>query len=444
MQPLIMPNANILQDIKIEFDSKLLWQPLFQIGGAVVRHVTSHSNEELKDDALAVMFEKSTWKEAQILADVITSETPNVQCVYFCIDKQTLQKTFHDLNKMKTRFGVVLVALNNETLMEDIFNHVMSNNAFHWTALVHVTEWLIITSRRIDRLTKPTSPMPDFVTTISFSDRHRNSISVYQKSRTEGLLEVFNFNLGRLQFESYFNFSIRNQYWIQHYSSEFHEKFSNLDLDVSDIKRMPTVSPKITDDISSRVRKRGKSYLRSKRSILDGVHLKVSLFVYPDGQDKMVEERKVDNRTVVDGFYVSMLQILQQGLGFTCEVILVNDSGYFGTVDADGQATGVVGHLTRREAAFTIIPLTMTLDRLKVIDFVSVCPVSEYTKVIYRLPEPGSTIDLSYVNIIQSDLVLIFLTGPLLTMALIGAFLHVMSRSCTLAEPQSCSIEALK
>ncbi|KAK6983580.1 glutamate receptor 4 [Biomphalaria glabrata] len=435
-------NSILVKSQNPGFSENEVWSSLTEMGGAVLRHVMSHRHEKMADQTVAVMFEKFTRKQATILSNFISSENPKQTFVYFEIEDVNLERTFQNLKRMKTRLDLVLLLAQNETLVRAIFDHVMATTTFYWTALVHVTEWFIITNSSITTLINSAMPMPDFVTIVLPSGD--KNISVQQKSRIETLVEVINLEMGYSDLRSVTNLSASGSCWIHDFITHNHDKDKIQNLEVSTEIGMSRFGTNVANQISAHVRKSGKIYLRSKRSILDGVHLKVSLFVFPDGQAKMVEERKEGNRTVVDGFYVKMLQLLQEGLGFTYDVILVNDSGFHGSVDQNDQANGIVGQLARREAAFTVMPMIISESRLKVMDFVLVTPVREYYKVIYKLPEPGSALDTSYVDIIQSDLALTFLMGPLLIMAFIGAFLHVTSRSCTLANPQPCSISALK
>ncbi|KAK0051482.1 glutamate receptor-like isoform X2 [Biomphalaria pfeifferi] len=433
-------NSILVKSQISEYSENEVWSSLTEMGGAVLRHVMSYRHEKMADQTVAVMFEKFTRQQATILSNFISSENPKQTFVYFEIDDVNLDRTFQNLKRMKTRLDLVLLLAQNETLVHAIFDHVMSTTTFYWTALVHVTEWLIITNSSIATLINSAMPMPDFVTIVLLlGDKN---IPVQQKSRIETLVEVINLELRYSDLRSNTNLSASGFCWTHDFITHNHDKLKNLEVSTEIGKSR--FGTNVANQISTHVRKSGKLYLRSKRSILDGVHLKVSLFVFPDGQVKMVEERKEGNRTVVDGFYVKMLQLLQEGLGFTYDVILVNDSGFHGSVDQNDHANGIVGQLARREAAFTVMPMVVSESRLKVKDFLLVTPVREYYKVIYKLPEPGSALDTSYVDIIQSDLALTFLMGPLLIMAFIGAFLHVTSRSCTLANPQPCYFSALK
>jgi hypothetical protein len=69
-----------------------------------------------------------------------------------------------------------------------------------------------------------------------------------------------------------------------------------------------------------------------------------------------------------EGYLKDFVDLLSKNLDFNYKIRLVNDSKY-GAADDSGVWSGMIGELMKNEVDMAIAPLTITLSRLRVVDF---------------------------------------------------------------------------
>lgn len=88
------------------------------------------------------------------------------------------------------------------------------------------------------------------------------------------------------------------------------------------------------------------------------------------------------------------------------------------------------GLLARREVAFCNMGMSKTQNRLQVIDYIDTPLDFAPIHITYRLPKSDSDLDLTLFDIVQPEFFLLTL-GPLLSLAVLGIVVHILTRSCT-------------
>ncbi|XP_015913069.1 probable glutamate receptor [Parasteatoda tepidariorum] len=83
---------------------------------------------------------------------------------------------------------------------------------------------------------------------------------------------------------------------------------------------------------------------------------------------KTLEIKRINNTTVISGFEAELINLLSRKLNFEYEILVPTDSSY-GSRDASGNWTGMVGMLARNEADMAFALMGITEDRSTVVDF---------------------------------------------------------------------------
>ena len=93
------------------------------------------------------------------------------------------------------------------------------------------------------------------------------------------------------------------------------------------------------------------------------------------------------------GYLYEIWQILAQRLGLRYQLVPMSANDY-GTLDANGTWTGLVGELVYGRADVALASLDMTSDRAAVIDFLDACPVDQSNSGFYVRRSPREDLGL--------------------------------------------------
>ncbi|XP_078312839.1 putative glutamate receptor [Crassostrea virginica] len=136
-----------------------------------------------------------------------------------------------------------------------------------------------------------------------------------------------------------------------------------------------------------------------------------------------VELDEVDgNLVVAGGVCGDITKILSSKLNFTYRVILPDD-GQWGILKEDGNWTGMIGMLNRREVDIAMVPLTVQEDRKRVVDFTIPFFYSNFG-FIMRMPDPKTVKWRIYLDMFSSDVLLSIATVLVLSSLLLYGLEH--------------------
>ncbi|KAK6983582.1 glutamate receptor ionotropic kainate [Biomphalaria glabrata] len=359
-----------------------------------------------------IIYDAMQWRSAERIQKTLSGVYPNAVFFVYLVPEFFQMSVFHKVDLSLHILSVIILTDKGDFLSQYI-ELVGTGAHFKWTFLKHVCEWVIVSSHDVTDILETRGHYVDFITVISKSET--GALTVSQKSRTDSLSSVIEVDTE----------CVENLVSDDSYSRE---------LDV--FQECDSTSTQMT--LKNKLRKTGLLFLLEKKSLMDGLHVTVPMFVVRNDSGNYSDE----NLSALDAVASSLLHLVADHLGFTYHIVLVADNKYYGSVTQTG-ATGITGMLARREVALSILPLAMIDNRLQLVDYVHYPTILESNKIIYRLPSHEDSLDLTFVNIISPNFV-VFLIGPLVLIAVVGAVVHVATKSCTVSGPLPLSLSDLK
>lgn len=89
------------------------------------------------------------------------------------------------------------------------------------------------------------------------------------------------------------------------------------------------------------VRKNSVQNLELQKSVMDSMRVPVTLL---STNDRLILfKRSTGNETVTDGFAIVLLNVMKEALRITTDIVISNDTGYYGLVTSDKKGKGIVG-----------------------------------------------------------------------------------------------------
>ncbi|XP_042900765.1 probable glutamate receptor [Parasteatoda tepidariorum] len=93
---------------------------------------------------------------------------------------------------------------------------------------------------------------------------------------------------------------------------------------------------------------------------------KLRIAALPD--TKTIEIQKINNTTIISGKDGELIKLLSHALNFEYEIFVPSDNSY-GSKDAFGNWTGMIGMLVRKEVDMAFSYIIITEERSSVVDF---------------------------------------------------------------------------
>lgn len=268
---------------------------------------------------LLVLYENSTQAAATEFVSCVSTMHTEVILIHFPIQKGDVNFE-HELKNIigilidnRGTINSIVMFLDNTTFVFELLDNVCFMKELYFTAVRHVTEWIIVSRHFPISLINDNNYTIDFISIIFKADI--NIISIAQKSRNE-------------------NFRVKVKMQIDPVQLMASKDESR--------KRLQRCLRRLA--ARNIVRKSGELYLKSQKSVLSGLHLPVAM-VSIKTQDLLLRLPK-DNLSNYERFAKTLLDFLAKRLDFTYDIVVPKDGGYFGTVNGSN-ATGMTGKLNR-------------------------------------------------------------------------------------------------
>ena len=239
--------------------------------------------------------------------------------------RQELLKLLTILLDMETDIRSVVVASSHVDFIYRVLSIVTTEAEFKWRRLLHATEWFVLTNdftvseyaaiADIPRL-------PDFVTVLSINTTDNDTyIDLLQKSRMKFLTKVVQIPL-QVEHNLPPMDAGENFAWTRN--------------------RVPLL-PINPTTFSGYLRKDAVLYLCTQKSIMAG--MQIPAVIVPSEEDRKAFLSYDGNSTSWVGFYIDVMNLLSDTLGFTTQPFSVKDNGFFGVFKPNGDILGVTGKL---------------------------------------------------------------------------------------------------
>ncbi|GFO22765.1 glutamate receptor ionotropic, delta-2 [Plakobranchus ocellatus] len=184
----------------------------------------------------------------------------------------------------------------------------------------------------------------------------------------------------------------------RHLASTSIGKYAAIDLLTSPNQtHQPTLNHSILSDHN--IRKNAASFLSTQKSVIacSSPRIDRNAFLVTEG-----------GKTSWTGFSVEILNLLSKALGFTSLPFAVTDGGFYGMYEADGDALGLVGYLSRREAGLTTMAMSTSARRRQEVDFLypSVKAIQKdviYNKALGFTSLPFAVTDGGFYGLYEAD-----------------------------------------
>lgn len=279
-----------------------------------------HEGQTSQDRLVLILCESVSQQAASDFVSRISSIHVNVQFISFQIQKtdayvsDEMENIVDILVRNRNITNNVIMFLENTTNILNIINKVSNAAELKYTVVHHVTEWMIV-SRHFPKLTSRIQERAfqiDFISMI-YKDAN-NTISIVQKSRGG-------------------SFSIRAKVLSNHVLKfiSLQESYKTVEMYFKSLAARKSI------------RKSGDLYLKSKKSVMAGLHIPVAMYLFEfEDWNVSVKTIKMINRDNYHQFAMALLAYLAKYLDFTYYFVVPDDGGYFGIV-TDGNATGITG-----------------------------------------------------------------------------------------------------
>ena len=219
--------------------------------------------------------------------------------------------------KMETEVISVVVVSSHLDFIKLVLNTVATESLFKWRHLYHITEWFVMS---IDALPVgwaflEETNLPDFVTFVSLDTAYENvTLNVVQKSRV-------------------------NQTRVIHAFPLLQE--TNLTTGISGRRLEEKINSLFCDPLFPALRANAVIFLRTQKSQMAGMHVQVAaLEARHEGTAYSITR---GNQTYWTGFGVDALRLLSETLGFSYDIVPVDDGGFYGLADGTGRILGITG-----------------------------------------------------------------------------------------------------
>ncbi|GFO22766.1 glutamate receptor ionotropic, kainate 4 [Plakobranchus ocellatus] len=320
-------------------------------------HKPNQSSIPVKSETLLLLYTAEISKVVDRIEK--SREFPNrtSKTIAFEIDipcaRQKVLEVLLTFVKVETEINGVIVASSNADCVASVFDTVTTESMIKWRRFLHITEWIALLVDppyfNADFTPFQQISLPDFVTPLFIRGRSRFlELNVAQKSRTKQMGSGPQLRL--------------NLTLTPTKNSLFHDSgqspFPNQTL-------QSTLNHSILSDHN--IRKNAASFLSTQKSVMAGMIIPVVLLVSTTARNAFPVTE--GGETAWTGFSVEILNLLSKALGFTSLPFAVTDGGFYGMYEADGDALGLVGYLTRREAGLTTTPMFLSERRRQDIDF---------------------------------------------------------------------------
>ena len=230
--------------------------------------------------------------------------------------------------EMETKARSVVVVSSYVGCIRRVLNTAASESVFKWRRFLHATEWFAMT---IDpdlvgvssEILGTNDGLPDFVTSLSINTADGNVfLRILQKSRTQPMRLVLRVDL--------FNESSLVRGDLNPWSFLYVA-----------LPNLPQQSLNQTFLKSSQLRQDAVNFLASQKSVMAGMRIPIVLF--PTRDEKSVYRVSEGNSSSWAGFYVAVLDLLSETLGFKAVPFPVSDGGFYGAFNNNGDLLGAAG-----------------------------------------------------------------------------------------------------
>ncbi|GFO22770.1 glutamate receptor ionotropic, delta-2 [Plakobranchus ocellatus] len=313
-----------------------------------------------------------------------------------CARQKVLEVLLAVVN-VETEINGVVVASSNADCVASVLDTVATESMFKWRRFLHITEWIALLVDcpyfNADFTPFQQISLPDFVTLLFIRERKGSlKLNVAQKSRIEPMGSGARLCL--------------------HLTSTLTKNSLFHAIDLSPFPNQTFQSILNRNTLSSyNIRKSAASFLSTQKSVMADMIIPVVLLVSePERNAFPVTE---GGKTTWTGFSVEILNLLSKALGFTSLPFAVTDGGFYGLYEADGDALGLVGYLTRREAGLTTMAMFFSEKRRQDVDFLYPAVKASQTYVIYKVEKQSSQLGDLYSQLVKgNNEILLLLTGP--------------------------------
>ncbi|RUS89982.1 hypothetical protein EGW08_002249 [Elysia chlorotica] len=266
----------------------------------------------------------------------------------------------------------VVLASSHVDCICQVLALVTTQAQFKWRRLLHATEWIVITNDFTDSIVCANG-LPDFVTVISTNSSNQNNyVEIMQKSRTQSLRKVEHVPL-------YLDNPVPH--------GDVATNFTLSDLPMT--SRIASFKQSMNQTIQFRyMRSDAVLYLSTQKSVMAG--MRIPAVLVPSEQDRTAFLANPDVNSSWVGFNVDLMNLLSEALDFTALPFTVQDDGFYGVVESNGDILGVTGYLARREAALCPMAMVSSPLRMTAMDFLYPHITHHSLYIIYRTQQSAS------------------------------------------------------